>query len=178
MPGIEKICEMSGEGGSYEMYAFKRSHIQVLPEHRKLFRGAKAELVFTGIEVNTHLWSQSGNLCTVWDGVWDLAHEYNLDVQAWWRDRQYYDDQFLGIEYQYELRVSDQALQGEVKGVYKNWSMDKGAVVRRLKRMIGSGLVVRNECPTSRAAIIKSWKAGKVEEAKALLKRLAEKDAE
>lgn len=39
MAGIEKICEYSGDYHGWLMYGWKRDHIQVCPEYRKLFRG-------------------------------------------------------------------------------------------------------------------------------------------
>ena len=39
MAGIEKICEYSGDYHGWLMHGWKRDHIQVCPEYRKLFRG-------------------------------------------------------------------------------------------------------------------------------------------
>jgi hypothetical protein len=176
MPGIEKICELSGEDGSYDMYSLKRSHIQIMPEHRHRFRGVEAELVFTSIEPKI-CFKVGSSLYSTFPCMWGLIEDFKCDVDAWWADQQYYDDRFLRFEYQYELRVSDPALQGRVDGVYKNWSTDKGAVIRRIKRMVGKNLVIRNECPTSRAVMYKQWKAGLLVEAKDLIQVWAERDA-
>jgi hypothetical protein len=45
MSEIERVCEFSGSGAGFEMRSIKRSHIQILPEYRKLFGGVHAELV-------------------------------------------------------------------------------------------------------------------------------------
>lgn len=177
MSGIEKICELTGECPGWDMYSHKKSHIQVMPEHRKRFRGAKAELVFTGIEPKICYWAPSGSLYSTFPCMTSLIEDFKCDVDAWWADHQYYDDHFLRFEYQYELRVSDPELQGRVDGIYKNWSTDKSSVVRKLKRMVGPGLVIRNECPTSRAVMFKQWKAGLLVDAEELIKRWAERDS-
>lgn len=162
---IERVCEFSGEGGGFEMRAIKRSHIQILPEHRKAFRGAHAELVFTKVELhqcerfNRTLYSRT------------LSHHaavayYGGDIKAWWDDVVYYDGYFHNVEYFYELRVTDPALQGEVKGVYLNWSYKKGDVIRRLKRLIGKNLVIRDEVKLTKKQIIKQWEAEMAEKAR------------
>ena len=46
MAGIEKVCEFSGVYKGADMYKWKRNHIQIMPEYRKLFRGSKAILIF------------------------------------------------------------------------------------------------------------------------------------
>jgi hypothetical protein len=177
MPAIEKICELSGDYPSWEMYGYKQHHIQIMPEHRHRFRGIKAELVFTSIEGKICYRGPSGSLYSTFPCMMSLIDDFKCDVDAWWADHQYYDDHFLRFEYQYELRVSDPELQGRVNGIYKNWSTDKSTVIRKLKRMVGKGLVIRNECPTSRAVMFKQWKAGLLVEAAELKKRWAERDA-
>lgn len=44
MAGIEKVCEYSCEYGGYEMYKWKRCHIQIKPEYREHFKGASHTL--------------------------------------------------------------------------------------------------------------------------------------
>ena len=115
MAGIEKICEFSGDYPGSKMYKYKRNHIQICPKYRKLFRGADFKLVVTSKELNyvyKHGWSMS------------------------------YDPQYKPVnctiktEYYFKLLVSDSKLQGEVKGVYSNWTYDLKDTVKRLKRML------------------------------------------
>ena len=165
MPGIEKVCEFSGDDGGFEMRGFKRSHIQILPGHREAFRGAHAELVFTKVKLHQcerfHRSLYSRTL------THHAAAEYfGGNIKAWWDDVVYYDGYFHQVEHTYELRVSDPALQGEVKGVYLNWSYKKGDVIRRLKRLIGKNLVIRDEVKLTKKQIIKQWEAEMAEKAR------------
>lgn len=115
MAGIEKICEFSGEYPGSEMYKYKRNHIQICPKYRKLFRGADFELVVTSKELNF-----------VHKQGWTMSYTpacatLNCKVKT---------------EYWFELLVSDPKLQGNVKGVYANWTYDLKDTVKRLKRML------------------------------------------
>ena len=115
MSGIEKICEFSGEYPGSKMYKYKRNHIQICPKYRKLFRGADFELVITSKELNyvhKHGWSMSYN---------PDQNPINCKIMA---------------EYWFKLLVSDPKLQGNVKGVYANWTYDLKDTVKRLKRML------------------------------------------
>jgi hypothetical protein len=49
MAGIEKICEVSGEYVGWDMYYYKRDHIQILPEYRKEFANKKHVLLIRPI---------------------------------------------------------------------------------------------------------------------------------
>lgn len=165
MPAIEKICELSGDYGSYDMYRHKRNHIQIMPEHRKEFRGAHAELVFTKVELQQCRRFRSGvSSQTLYH--FDVAEYFDGNVKAWWNEMVYFDGFFHRVEYTYELRVSDPALQGEVSGVYLNWSTKKGDVIRRMKRLIGKNLVIRDEVKLSKKKIIKQWEADLAEQAR------------
>jgi len=115
MAGIEKICEFSGEYPGSEMYKYKRNHIQICPKYRKLFRGADFELVVIRKELNyihKHGWTMSYS---------SSYAPINCKI---------------GTEYWFELLVSDPDLQGNVKGVYANWTYDLKDTVKRLKRML------------------------------------------
>lgn len=120
MAGIEKICEFSGDYQGSKMYKYKRNHIQICPQYRKLFRGAEAELVIVRKEVN---WYHP-------DG-WSMSYDKN-DKDDNWIPRKCK----LKTEYWYELRVKDAHLQGQVEGKYLNWSYDLKDVVKRMKRML------------------------------------------
>ena len=62
MAGIEKICEMSGHHPGGIMWSYKRNQLQIMPEYRKLFRGAKHEL---RIKVEGEYLNYSMDLSTV-----------------------------------------------------------------------------------------------------------------
>ena len=115
MAGIEKICEFSGEYSGSEMYKYKRNHIQICPKYRKLFRGADFELVVTSKELNF-----------VHKQGWSMS--YNPDHNP--------INCKIMTEYWFKLLVSDPELQGNVKGVYANWTYDLKDTVKRLKRML------------------------------------------
>ena len=115
MAGIEKICEFSGEYPGSEMYEYKRNHIQICPKYRKLFRGADFELVVTSKELNF-----------VHKQGWSMS--YNPDHNP--------INCKIMTEYWFKLLVSDPELQGNVKGVYANWTYDLKDTVKRLKRML------------------------------------------
>lgn len=115
MAGIEKICEFSGDYPGSKMYKYKRNHIQICPKYRKLFRGADFKLVV-----------KSKELDYVYKQGWSMSYAsqrppLNCKIKT---------------EYWFELLVSDPELQGNVKGVYSNWTYDLKDTVKRLKRML------------------------------------------
>jgi hypothetical protein len=181
MSGSQIDCQFSGEIPEYWYVRHLRSLLPILPQYRRLFKGAQAELVFIKCEVEECGNFRSGGSYTKFDDVWELAWKFKGDVDSWWASQKQ-EGYFLRIRYTYELRVSDPALQGEVGGVYTSTSVNKNDVIRRIKRMIGPGLVVRSECSTSRSAIFKAWKrfkyAGAKQAAMDHWERKARKDAE
>lgn len=157
MAGIEKICEFSDRYpdhptmGGWIMRRWKRNHIQIMPEYRKEFRGAQATLRIEGFEVQQ--WDNGGYSTPC---AWE-AGNYNSA-------RQYIDEQKkrgrrMRMQYQYVLEVSDPALQGTVEGKYREWSFDIKAVIRKMRRMVGPGLIVVNELEGSRGKIMRKWRA-------------------
>jgi hypothetical protein len=60
--------------------------------------------------------------------------------------------------YQYELHVDAENLQGDFYGVYRNRSGCKSAVIRRIKRMVGPGLVIEDNTIRSRRKLLLNWK--------------------
>lgn len=50
MAGFEKVCDLTGEFASSEMYRYKRNHIQIIPQYRSRFKGHKAVLNFSDTE--------------------------------------------------------------------------------------------------------------------------------
>lgn len=122
MAAIEKICEFSYSSPEppWLMYGYKRNHIQIKPEYRKLFKGAKAVLIITG------------------------KNQYSLDK----KDDSYYLDtksrkgHRIATQIDYCFVVLDEHLQGRVKGCYHNSSFFFGTVKRKLSRMVGYKLPV------------------------------------
>ena len=138
MAVIEKICEFSGEYPSYFMYGYKRNHIQIMPEYRKLFRGAKAKLIIfdQGLE---------------WKCKYGGTSDYNkqehmeemLDYEPPFENYQEFIDwekkfhnKRLVKSYEYVLQVFDEKLFGDVEGKYLNYTNNISTVKRKLKRML------------------------------------------
>lgn len=164
MSAIEYICEFSGHCLSYmhwRMYDWKRNSIQVLPEYRPLFKGADAH-----IEIRS--------VCFVWlprrgFNLRFKSEAHARELQQWqtrkgtgspwisqparpedyygWRS---YNGWRLVLEFEYALVVKNENLQGEVKGVYREYSADLGAVRRRLQRLVGHPLKIEWVCEKPR----------------------------
>lgn len=62
------------------------------------------------------------------------------------------------FEYSFELRTDDARLQVIVGGTYPGKTFRKTTLCRRIKRMVGAGLVVKYEIPCGRRSIIQDWK--------------------
>ena len=113
MAAIDKICEFSGDYPGWDMYIYKRNHIQIMPEYRKLFAKCKCILVIHDkkmVNVNKYgsmLFSSNAKL---------LGYK-------------------LKPRYTYSLVVLDENLQGEVEGIYLNYSTKIGTVIRKMKRL-------------------------------------------
>jgi hypothetical protein len=157
MAGIEKICEFSDRYpdhptlGGWIMRRWKRNHIQIMPEYRPLFRGCDHFFRIVGFEIQE--WSKG---CYSKPCAWE-AGNYNSA-------RQYIDEQkkqgrHMRIQYEYVLEVFDPELQGTVEGKYREWSFDLKAVIRKMRRMVGPGLIVVNELEGSRGKIMRKWRA-------------------
>lgn len=172
MAGIDRICEFAGGSNDFEMSLAKRNHIQIAPQHRKKFRGAKAELVFTVAELE-----QCQRIRKTTYSQTLAYHEavayYEGDVRAWWKDAVEYGGFFHRVEYTFELRVEDPELLGRVNGVYRNLSTNKSAVIRRMKRLIGKNLVIRDEVGLTKKQLIKQWEKDLTEKARSLIKQKA-----
>ena len=127
MAGIEKCCELTGDGCGWEMCGWKRNHIQVKPSCRKLFKNAEHEFYIESIS-------------------------YRIKHKFGW----YYDDDGRELElgerrvkeYTFVLKVFDENLLGEVNGEYLNWTTDVTTTKRKLKKMLGGKLnVVKKPFP-------------------------------
>lgn len=122
MAGIEKICEFSDEYPGGDMYSYKRNHIQIMPEYRKLFRNAEAYLEITKVEKRI-LFKTGGSMNYDPEDDWLTNVIKNIKAK-------------VVNEYTYILVVKDTALQGRVNGEYLNWTFDLKDTVKRLKRML------------------------------------------
>lgn len=118
MAAIEKVCEFSGDYPGGLMYGYKRNHIQICPEYRKKFRGAKAHIEIT--EIQKQFVFKGGG----WTS-WDPTDE--------WFDR---CKGKVTKEYTFVLVVENPELAGEVDGRYLNWTFDMNDTIKRLKRML------------------------------------------
>lgn len=118
MAGIEKICEFSGDYPAWAMYGYKRNQLQIMPEYRKLFRGATHTLY---VQPTRSLWLFSTGGYT----------EYNLK-DDWFR----YEKGRIVQEYKYCLAVDDEKLLGQVNGLYFNTTHDISTMRRKMKRLL------------------------------------------
>jgi len=136
MAAIEKVCEYSGEYGGPEMYTWKKNSIQISPKYRKLFKGCKCELVFDNTE--TYVTNKYDFLLPIKD-----ADYYIEKFVDWTREDEityllkYHNFNRLVQKWEYTLIVYDERLWGEVGGLYKNTTLDRGAVIRKMKRLVG-----------------------------------------
>jgi hypothetical protein len=119
MAGVEKICEYSGDYPGWLMYGYKRNHIQICPQYRKLFRGADAHLIIEKVE----------KVFVFKDGGVSSDADLALWERLGFRGR-------VANEYTFRLVVSDPALAGEVNGEYVNWTTNMRQTIKRLKRML------------------------------------------
>lgn len=103
MAGIEKVCQYSLEYGGYEIYKWKRCHIQVKPEYRKQFNGANHTL---------HVFKKPTRVKCPVLGVVFTPDENDKD-----------NDIFNMVEspsLEYVLEVHNDKLLGDVSGLYVN----------------------------------------------------------
>lgn len=118
MAGIEKICEFSGDYPAWAMYGYKRNQLQIMPAYRKLFRGAVHTLY---VKPTRNLWLYS------FGGYTEYA--LNDDWFTYTRGR-------VVQEYDYCLVVDDEALLGQVSGLYFNTTHDIATMKRKMKRLL------------------------------------------
>ena len=175
MAGIEKICEFSGEYPGHLMYGYKRNHIQIMPEFRKQFRGAKATLIIKKATVQEIRFIRSGGYCSSTPCEYELADYFDFDVSTYMEYQQAYGERFL-IEYEYVLVVNNKLLKGTVRGKYWNHTRSISTVKRKLRRMIGPGLRIVNEAG-SRGEIMSKWRKDFIAAARAYTAREDLRDA-
>lgn len=156
MAGRGTYCEMQGEHVPL-MFRDQRNHICINKDQRKLFRGASAVLK---IEAYVELFGtfRDGGTYGSYPSPYDLAMKFNGRVNAWLKERFSLEGEQLRIVYKYELHVEDDELQGDFCGVYKNRSASKSAVIRRIRRMVGPGLIIEDKSIRSLRKLILNWK--------------------
>lgn len=135
MAGFEKICELTGVHYGNEMYDFKRNHIQIASQHRKLFRHADHTLKFE-VESVRYV-TKSGSSMFRYD-----YREFSRVCGQTFRNQAEADDyakHVMGMSvrthYRYTLLVTDPKLKGRVNGRYIGYTFCKTDVIRRLGRM-------------------------------------------
>lgn len=161
----EAMCEFSGKQPIADIDKHKHNLIQIDPSARKLFRGVSAELAFTHVTVEVCRELPFFGVCMTSHSTWSLANDFGLDVEAWWKSLHKEGYRFRFRQY-YELRVKDSQLQGVVEGVYENDTLSRSAVIRRMKRLIGNGLIIKNEVPLAKKQIVRQWKKDKIADAR------------
>jgi hypothetical protein len=174
--GIEKICEFSDFYPGWDMYRYKRNLIQIMPEHRKKFRGAKATLVIKKVEINEVSFMSKNGYCYSSPDEYELADYFDFDVTTYMEYQRVVKGQRFIAFYDYLLVVEDEHLQGMVRGKYWNSSKDIATVKRKLKRMIGPGLRIVNEVG-SRSEVFANWKKEFVAAARSYHEREEAKEA-
>jgi hypothetical protein len=139
------------------MYRDQRNHICINKDQRKRFRGAKAVLK---IKAHVELFGtfRDGGTYSSFPSPYDLAMKFHGRVNAWLKDRLAREGEQLRVVYEYELHIEQEELRGDFFGVYKNRSGCKSAVIRRIKRMIGPGLIIEDDTIRSRRKLVLNWK--------------------
>jgi hypothetical protein len=132
MAAIEKICELSGDYPSYDMYRYKRNHIQIMPEHRKLFRGAdhvlhifKPEDMVEYKRIGGYSSLPHPDVLNYWEPPFETMDEYLV-----------YFGRRRVKKYWFMLEVFDPELQGDVYGRYLNTTTCLSTMKRKMKRML------------------------------------------
>lgn len=156
-------CEMQDEDVPL-MYRDQKNHICINSDQRKPFRGANAVLKIEAFVELFGTFSDGGTYAS-YPSPYTLAMKYRGRVNAWLKDLWEKAGEKPRIVFKYELRVDEEELQGDVRGVYKNTSQCKSAVIRRIRRMIGPGLVVEDLSIKSRKKLLNNWKREQYQEA-------------
>lgn len=164
----EYQCLLTGESA----VAVLDNHIQVAQAARKMFRGVQAELVFTAVNVHICSNDEFQGVLVIKESPFTLWKLYQMDVHSWLGHILDYDEAFLRFEYAFELRTDDPRIQGLVNGVYPGKTLSKGTLCRRIKRLIGPGLVIRHEIPCGRRSTIRNWKQDMLRDAEACRERI------
>lgn len=142
MAGIEKVCELSGEYGYGDMYRWKRNSIQIMSKFRKLFKGANATLYVKKTPMNILIKTKGYNYLSGGTDTWGLERytdrKLKVCLEALRKERYWLNPSDISFvkQFIYALKVDDEELQGEVKGLYINWSTDMPTVIRKMRRLV------------------------------------------
>lgn len=137
MAGVEKICEFTGVHAGSDMHRFKCELIQVLPECRKFFRGAKHTLYLEkGRKVLET--ARAGQFYTI---TYFTEFRPHVEGRFFASEEAFNEHQMKGVtrifrEYNYCLVVEDESLLGNVNGQYCNNTVELPRMKRKLKRML------------------------------------------
>lgn len=137
MAGIEKVCEFSGEYGSYDMYDYKRNQLQIMPKYRKLFRKAKHTLY---IEKPKKFLGYKNSDSYIFSSNFEkkLKDEMESYIPPFTNVKEFldYSGQKIVHKYEFALVVEDKNLFGEVNGIYCNHTSNKKHMIRKIKRLL------------------------------------------
>lgn len=156
-------CEMQGYDVPL-MYRAQKNHICINSDQREHFKGVRAVLK---IESHVELFGvfSDGGTYSSEPSPHDLAMMFRGRVNAWLKHVKETEGEMLRVVYRYELRVDDEKVMGYVRGVYRNSSKCKSAVIRRIRRMVGRDLVIDDQSIKSRRKLIHSWKVERYKQA-------------
>jgi hypothetical protein len=140
MAGIEKVDEVSGEYCGWEMYGYKRDHIQVSPKNRKLFKHQPAILVIFKSSQGVYQTSKYGYTHIQYQNY--NKHLYEKINKKWhtWVSKKYSGVEILkpiSVLSEYDFCLYVPGMLGEVDGKYWNYTTNIGNIKRRLNRMLG-----------------------------------------
>lgn len=122
MPGIEKVCEVSGADVGWEMYGYKRNSIQVLPEHRSCFKNKAYTFYYWKERIN---FIYKGGCSELLDDVKEFKNSpYFQKGQG-----------KFAREYGYVLNCPE--VLGQVNGCYLNYTTDFKAMKHNIRKLLG-----------------------------------------
>lgn len=135
MAGIEKICEYSEDGYSTNMREYAHNRIQILPEYRKEFKKQKSTLYIKkkpSVVNDKFFGSLSGEDLH----IFNQRRKQGVSLSQINLDRHFnYCKLTFSFEYDYYLDVPTR--QGQVDGKYHHYTTDRGAMRRKLQRLVG-----------------------------------------
>lgn len=134
MAAIEKICELTGDYPSFDMYRFKRNQLQIMPSARPLFRGAGATLY---VQRDKLYWHSKSGFRTEYDpsDMDNYLPPFNT-ISEWIEYKKEVEQLRLVQHHIYAFVTDNPELQGSVNGAYINWTHDLSSVKRKMKRLL------------------------------------------
>lgn len=127
MAGIEKVCEVDGDSCGWAMYGWKRNSIQVKPEHRALFKGKKA-VVFIQVSGKVFAFSNGGSMS---------IDKHDLNSRGALKKDLVYVPKGGRITDEIQFMVYVPEVQGQVRGMYFNYTYDWRATKHKLRKLLG-----------------------------------------